>query len=86
MSVRGEKGDPVVRDPGAGLDRARIGEKATLLRGVPRRRSHHDEAKTESGYVSGDGSGQLSQYGVLTTKSATSIARREDTTLATQPG
>ena len=40
--------------------------------------------KTENGYLSGDGSGELGTYGVLTAKSNASISvRREDTTLTT---
>ena len=85
VSVRGEKGTLSCAIP-AGLDLAffRIGEKATLLCVSRDGDLVMTKLKTESGYVSGDGSGQLSQYGVLTTKSATSIGvRREDTTLAT---
>lgn len=40
--------------------------------------------RTENGWLSGDGSGERGVYGVLTTKSASSIGvRREDTTLIT---
>ena len=74
-----------MRDPGGARPRVLpIGEKATLLCVSRDGDLVMTKLKTESGYVSGDGSGQLSQYGVLTTKSATSIGvRREDTTLAT---
>jgi hypothetical protein len=85
VSVRGEKGTLSCAIP-AGLDLAffRIGEKAKLLCLSRDGDLVMTKLKTDSGYVSGDGSGELSQYGVLTTKSATSIGvRREDTTLAT---
>jgi hypothetical protein len=85
VSVRGEKGTLTCAIP-AGLDLAffRIGEQAKLLCVSRDGDLVMVKLRTENGYVSGDGSGELAQHGVLTAKSATSIAvRREDTTLAT---
>jgi Domain of unknown function (DUF5666) len=85
VSVRGEKGALQCAIP-AGLDLSffRIGERAKLQCVSRDGDLVMTKLKTENGYVAGDGSGELHQYGVLTSKSATSVGvRREDTTLVT---
>jgi hypothetical protein len=85
VSVRGEKGTLKCAIP-AGLDLSffRIGERAKLMCVSRDGDLVMTKLKTENGFVSGDGSGELSQHGVLTSKAASSVAvRREDTTLVT---
>ena len=85
VTVRGEKGSLTCAIP-AGLDLAffRIGEKAKLVCVSRDGDLVMTKLRTDSGWLSGDGSGELGMHGVLTAKSATSIgARREDGTLAT---
>jgi hypothetical protein len=85
VSVRGEHGTLACAIP-AGLDMSffRIGEKARLVCVSRDGELVLIKLKTENGYLSGDGSGELGTYGVLTAKSNTSISvRREDTTLTT---
>ena len=84
VTVRGEKGSLTCAIP-AGLDLAffRIGEKAKLVCVSRDGDLVMIKLRTDSGWLSGDGSGELAMHGVLTAKSATSIsARREDGTLA----
>ncbi len=83
VSVRGEKGTMTCALP-SGLDLSffRIGEKAKLICVSRDGDLVMIKLKTENGYLSGDGSGELGTYGVLTGMSAESISvRREDTTL-----
>jgi hypothetical protein len=83
VSVRGEKGTMTCALP-SGLDLSffRIGEKAKLVCVSRDGSLVMIKLKTENGYLSGDGSGELGTYGVLTAMSSTSISvRREDTTL-----
>jgi hypothetical protein len=85
VSVRGDKGTLACAIP-AGLDMSffRIGERAKLICVSRDGDLVMIKLKTENGYLSGDGSGELGTYGVLTTKSNASISvRREDTTLTT---
>ena len=85
VSVRGEKGTLTCAIP-AGLDMSffRIGERAKLICVSRDGDLVMIKLKTENGYLSGDGSGELSTHGVLTAKSAESVkVRREDTTLTT---
>jgi len=85
VSVRGEKGTMTCAIP-AGLDMSffRIGERAKLVCVSRDGDLVMIKLKTENGYLSGDGSGELHTYGVLTAMSSTSISvRREDTTLTT---
>jgi hypothetical protein len=85
VSVRGEKGTLTCAIP-AGLDMSffRIGERAKLICVSRDGDLVMTKLKTENGYLSGDGSGELHTYGVLTAMSAESIkVRREDTTLTT---
>jgi hypothetical protein len=85
VSVRGEHGTLQCAIP-AGLDLAffRIGERAKLQCVSRDGDLVMTKLRTENGYVAGDGSGELYQHGVLTSKSATSVGvRREDTTLVT---
>jgi hypothetical protein len=85
VSVRGEKGTLTCAIP-AGLDLSffRIGEKAKLVCVSRDGDLVMIKLRTENGWLGGDGSGELGVYGVLTSKSATSIGvRREDTTLVT---
>ena len=85
VSVRGEHGTLTCAIP-AGLDMSffRIGEKAKLVCVSRDGDLVMIKLRTENGWLSGDGSGELGTYGVLTAKSAASIGvRREDTTLTT---
>jgi hypothetical protein len=85
VSVRGEHGTLTCAIP-AGLDMSffRIGEKAKLVCVSRDGDLVMIKLKTENGSLSGDGSGELGTYGVLTAKSAASVSvRREDTTLTT---
>jgi hypothetical protein len=85
VSVRGEKGTLTCAIP-AGLDLSffRIGEKAKLVCVSRDGDLVMIKLRTDNGWLSGDGSGELGVHGVLTTKSAASIGvRREDTTLIT---
>lgn len=85
VSVRGAKGTMTCAIP-SGLDMSffRIGERAKLICVSRDGDLVMTKLKTENGYLSGDGSGELGTYGVLTAKSSASIAvRREDTTLTT---
>jgi hypothetical protein len=85
VSVRGEKGTLTCAIP-AGLDLSffRIGERAKLQCVSRDGDLVMTKLKTDNGFVSGDGSGELSQHGVLTSKSTTAVGvRREDTTLVT---
>ncbi len=85
VSVRGEKGTLACAIP-AGLDMSsfRLGEKAKLICVSRDGDLVMIRLKTDNGYLSGDGSGELGTHGVLTAKSNASISvRREDTTLTT---
>jgi hypothetical protein len=85
VSVRSEKGILKCAIP-AGLDLAffRIGERAKLQCVSRDGDLVMTKLRTDNGWVAGDGSGELGQHGVLTSKSATSVGvRREDTTLVT---
>lgn len=85
VSVRGEKGTLTCAIP-SGLDMSffRIGERAKLICVSRDGDLVMIKLRTENGYLSGDGSGELHTYGVLTAMSSTTISvRREDTTLTT---
>jgi Domain of unknown function (DUF5666) len=85
VSVRGEQGTLKCAIP-AGLDLAffRIGERAKLQCVSRDGDLVMTKLRTDNGWVAGDGSGELGQHGVLTSKSATAVGvRREDTTLVT---
>jgi hypothetical protein len=83
VSVRGERGTLTCAIP-AGLDLSffRIGERAKLQCVSRDGDLVMTKLRTDNGHVAGDGSGELSQHGVLTSKAAASVGvRREDTTL-----
>ena len=85
VSVRGERGTLKCAIP-AGLDLTffRIGERAKLQCVSRDGDLVMTKLRTDNGWVAGDGSGELAQHGVLTSKSATALGvRREDTTLVT---
>jgi len=86
ITVRREDGSTMTCAVPAGLDMAvfKLGEKAKLRCVLRDGKLVLIKLQTEHASIAGDGSGEISMYGVLTSMSATAIsARRADGTLVT---